>query len=174
MPGPCTEGSTATRRPLISAQPRRNDDAPTGLAARVLDVYVTIGQHRVRVLPEPRAMNRDRVEVDPFRVLRRDADTSSQALDLRVDVAGSDRVVDRADTPHTIPVRSLFPVVIEAPLTLGIPLLGERGCGFTGMRQRLSPVPVMRHSHVEFGRPRPRRTPRATACPRLPQESVTK
>jgi len=172
MPEPRTDSSTATRPPLISAQPWSHEDARAGLIDRALAPTGTIGGNRVRVLPEPLRKDLDGVEVQAVRVLF--ADTASRALDLRVDVEGNDCVAGRADAPDDTSIRILVPVVIEAtPSTLVIPELGDGGIDFTLMPQRTWSVHVVHHSHFDFGYTRPNRTPRATACLRLPQESVT-
>ena len=147
-----------TEPALISAQPWSHLEARAGLLDRAAVVTATIGDTRVRVVPEPLQTERDGVPVQSVRLLFDDeAAATVGAVTLRDDQG--DRVVGRSPAPDTTSVRLLVRRVdTPTEVTLALPYTGSETVSFTLLPQRPWSVHVVHHSHFDFGYTDPQTT----------------
>ncbi len=169
-----------TEPALVSAQPWSHLEARDGLLDRATVAAATVGNLRVRVIPEPLKTVRDGVAVQSVRLLfdgepdgqttgERDGQTAGATSDGPRDVTavltgrdGVDRVMGTAPAPDTTSVRLLVRTVDE-PTDVTLTVAGTESetatdISFVLLPQRDWSVHVVHHSHFDFGYTDPQTT----------------
>lgn len=139
---------------LVSAQPWSHLEARDGLLDRATVATGTLGDHRVRVLPEPLQTERDGVRVQSVRLLFDGPVPAGAPEPGAATLTGptGDLVVETAPAPDDTSVRLLVRAVAEpTEVVLALPALGEETVAFVLLPQREWSVHVVHHSHFDFG-----------------------
>lgn len=138
---------------LISASPWTAEEARAGLIERATAAVGRIGEHTVRVIPEPLQKQVDGRNARSVRIVvegAREADAAALTVAL-VDADGTEVNVGRADAPAGS-VRVLVPP-FEAPTTVEVRIaeLGDESVAAELDVVRPWSVHVVHHSHFDFG-----------------------
>lgn len=138
---------------LISASPWTGEEARAGLLERATAAVGRIGEHAVRVVPEPLQRQVDGRNARSVRVVvegPREADAAALEVVL-ADADGAEVNVGRADAPAGS-VRVMVPA-LDSVMTVEvrIPALGEETVSVELDVVRPWSVHVVHHSHFDFG-----------------------